>query len=129
MCLVFSCLLILPLTSCQFSTSPFAQATQNAGAIFAAARVTLNSVHTGKMTRAYATASFAGYLDALQGTRKRLLSAQNDPEQSERAHLLALYQAALPIIISPCLHAACNWQGQMATLKKAEEAFLEASSA
>lgn len=120
---------MLLLVSCQFSTSPFARATQNAGAIFAAARATLNSVHTGKMTRAYATASFAGYLDALQGTRQRLLSTQNGPERSERAHLLALYQAALPIIISPCLHAACNWQGQMATLKEAEEAFLEASSA
>lgn len=75
--LVFSCLLMLLLVGCQLSTSPFAQAIQNAGAIFAAARVTLNSVHTGKMTQVYATASFAGYLHALRGTRKRLLSAQN----------------------------------------------------
>src|SRR5690349_24982844 len=52
---------------CALAQSAFARTAGNAGAAFAAAAVTLRFAHEGKLTAAYARASFVNYRAELDG--------------------------------------------------------------
>ena len=119
-------ILLFMLTSCQFTQSPFAKTTGDAGAAFAAASTTLSYAHEGKITYAYAAASFVNYRSELDGLDQQLPSQQGAPDARIVQHLVALYKPAIQAVDSPCLAASCNWRAQVAVMNRASQAFLQA---
>ncbi|HLH63823.1 MAG TPA: hypothetical protein VKV20_19260 [Ktedonobacteraceae bacterium] len=119
--------LLLLLTSCQFTQSAFARTASNTGAGFAAASTTLSYMHQGKITYQYAVSSFVNFRSELDGLdRQQLLSQQGAPDMRAVQHLIDLYKPAIQAVDSPCLSTSCDWRGQVAALNKASEAFLQA---
>jgi hypothetical protein len=119
--------LLITLTSCQFTQSAFARTASNTGAAFAAASSTLSYMHQGKITYQYAVSSFVNFRSELDGLdRQQLLSQQGAPDMRTVQHLIDLYKPAIQAVDSPCLSAACDWRGQVAALNRASEAFLQA---
>ena len=118
--------LLLVLTSCQFTQSPFVRTVSNAGSEFAAASTTLSYAHTGKISTHYAQASFVNYQSQLGGLDQQLPAQQGAPDKQTIEHLLALYGPALRAVNQPCLDNSCNWQAQVAALNRASQAFLKA---
>lgn len=134
-CLTFSiygmCLLLvlLLISGCNFTQTPFIRMAGDAGGTFSAAATTLTYFHQGKLSRAYTLSSFASYESAVDGLDQQLSSQQGAPDRSTVQHLLALYRPALQVIQQPCLADSCDWQGQVTTLERASRAFVEASNA
>lgn len=119
--------LLFLLAGCQFNRTAFSRTVQSISATFAAARITLLYLHEGKVTRIYANTDFAGYAQHLQDVPRQLSPAPGGPTRSQIAQLLNIYWAAMPAIEHPCFRASCDWHEQIVTLKKAGDAFLEAS--
>ena len=119
-------LLLLTLTSCQFTQSPFAKTTGDAGAAFATASTTLSYAHEGKITYAYAASSFVNYSSELDGLDQQLPSQQGAPDVHIVGHLVALYKPAIQAVDSPCLAESCDWRTQVAAMNRASQAFLQA---
>ena len=106
-------LVLLTVTGCQLTQSAFSRTVGNAGAVFSAASTTLSYAHEGKITSAYAQASFVNYQSELDGLDQQL------PSQH-------LYRPAMQAVIQPCLEESCHWQAQVAALNRASQAFLMA---
>lgn len=123
-CLLF--IVLLTLTSCQFTQSAFAKTTGDAGAAFAAAATTLTYAHQGKITYAYAASSFVNYRNELNGLDQQLPSQNGAPDRGTVQHLIDLYRPAIRVVDSPCLSESCDWRTQVAVLNRASEAFLRA---
>ena len=119
-------LLLLTLTSCQFTQSPFAKTTGDAGAAFAAASTTLSYAHEGKITYAYAASSFVNYRKELDGLDQQLSSQQGAPDVRTVQRLIDLYKPAIRAVDSPCLNESCDWRTQIVVMNRASEAFLQA---
>ena len=119
-------ILLLIFTSCQFTQSPFAKTTGDAGAAFAAASTTLSYAHQGKITYAYAASSFVNYQSELAGLDQQLPSQQGAPNMRTVQHLIDLYKPAIQAVNFPCLSESCNWRTQITVLNRASEAFLQA---
>jgi hypothetical protein len=128
--LVCACVLVLLFSSgCQLTQSTFSRTTSNAAAAFAAAVATLNAVHEGKLTTAYARSSFLNYQSELQGLDQRLSSQSGTSDQRTVSHLLAVYRPAMLVVKQPCLTVSCNWHVQRGILEQAQDAFLQAGEA
>src|SRR2546423_13015448 len=69
-------LVLLTVTGCQLTQSAFSRTVGNAGAVFSAASTTLSYAHEGKITSAYAQASFVNYQSELDGLDQQLPSQQ-----------------------------------------------------
>lgn len=126
---VVSLLLLLALlliTGCQATQSGFARTANNAGGAFSAAAETLTYVHEGKLTPAYASASFDSYQSELSGLDQQLPSQNGAPNAQTIHQLLALYKSAMRAINQPCLENTCDWRGQVGALNGASKAFLKA---
>ena len=121
-------ILLLIVTGCQFTQAAFPRMASNAGSAFAAAAVTLAYTHAGKVTYAYAAASFVNYQSELDGLDQTLPSQNGTPDKRTIQHLLALYKVAIQAIDSPCLSNACDWRTQVDALTRTSKAFLEAGS-
>jgi len=67
-------LVLLTVTGCQLTQSAFSRTVGNAGAVFSAASTTLSYAHEGKITSAYAQASFVNYQSELDGLDQQLPS-------------------------------------------------------
>lgn len=120
-------LLLCTLAACTVTDTPFARTASNAGSAFAAAATTLSYAHEGKVTSRYAASSFANFQSELNGT-DQTLAAQNGTDRRTLQHLLALYDAAMRVIETPCLSNSCDWRVQLQALNSASEAFLKAGS-
>jgi hypothetical protein len=120
---------VISLTGCQLTQSAFAQSASKAGASFAAAEETLRYAHDGRITTAYAAASFVNYRSELEGLDTQLPSSQGAPNHAQITRLLSLYTRAMAVVEHPCLEGGCDWQGQVDALEAASRAFLKASSA
>lgn len=125
-CFLLPILLLLTLTSCQFTQSAFAKTTGDAGVAFAAASTTLSYAHEGKITYAYASSSFVNYQSELDGLNQQLPAQQGAPDAHTVEHLIALYMPAIRAVDSPCLSVSCDWRTQIAALNRASQAFLQA---
>jgi len=124
-----ACVVVLLMTSgCQLTQSAFVQTTSNAGAAFAAAVITLNDVHEGKLTRAYAHSSFLNYQSELQGLDQQLSAQPDAPNRRTVRQLLAVYRPAMQVVKQPCLDVSCDWHAQLSTLEHARDAFLQAGA-
>jgi L-aminopeptidase/D-esterase-like protein len=119
-------ILLLIVTGCQFTQAAFPRMASNAGSAFAAAVTTLAYAHEGKLTYAYAAASFVNYQSELDGLDQALPSQNGAPDKGTVQHLLNLYKEAIKAVDSPCLNNSCNWQTQVNALNRASKAFLEA---
>src|SRR2546427_8606702 len=116
-------LVLLTVTGCQLTQSAFSRTVGNAGAVFSAASTTLSYAHEGKITSAYAQASFVNYQSELDGLDQQLPSQQGAPDKRTVQHLLDLYRPAIQAVIQSCLEESCHWQAQGAAFKPANQAF------
>lgn len=119
--------LLVGLTGCRFTKSAFANEADKAGSQFAAAAATLDYLHDGKLTRAYAKASFVSYEQNLQGLAERLSAASGAPEEAELQSLLQAVRPAEAAVSDPCLDPTCDWASQLAALGQASDALLKAA--
>ena len=120
---------LMMLTGCQFTQTAFSKTTSNAGAAFSAAATTFEYAHQGKLTIAYARASFVSFKSQLSGLDQQLPSQQGAPDTHSVQHLLQLYQVAMQVVKQPCWSASCNWHTQLAALQQASQAFTKAGNA
>jgi hypothetical protein len=118
---------------CALAQSAFARTAGNAGAAFAAAAVTLRFAHEGKLTAAYARASFVNYRAELDGLDAQLPTQDGAPDARTLRRLLDLARPALRAVDAPCLDtrvdAGCDWRGQVAAMQRASAALLKAGGA
>jgi L-aminopeptidase/D-esterase-like protein len=119
-------ILLLLVTGCQFTQAAFPRMASNAGSGFAAAATTLASAHAGKVTYAYAAASFVNYQSELDGLDQTLPSQSGAPDKRTVQHLIGLYKVAIKAVDSPCLSNSCDWRTQVDALNRTSKAFLEA---
>jgi hypothetical protein len=122
-------LLILTISACSLTQSPFVQTVDGAGGTFSAAATTLTYFHQGKLSRAYTISSFASYESQLDGLDQQLPTQQGADNQATVKRLLALYRPAMQVVQRPCLESSCDWRGQVTTLERASKAFVEVSEA
>ncbi len=125
-CTLILVLLVFLTAGCQLAQSAFVKTTNNAGAAFSAASLTLSYAHQGKVTAAYARAAFANYQSELSGLDQQLPSQSGAPDAASVQQLLRLSNPAMQAINQPCLDASCDWRSQLAALTRASEAFLKA---
>ena len=118
-------ILLLIVTGCQFQQAAFPRMASNAGSAFAAAATTLAYAHEGKVTYAYAAASFVNYQSELDGLDQTLPSQSGAPDKHAVQHLLNLYKVAIKAVDSPCLSNSCDWRIQVDALNRTSKAFLE----
>ncbi|HZU03804.1 MAG TPA: hypothetical protein VFA10_29335 [Ktedonobacteraceae bacterium] len=118
-------LLMMMVTGCQFTQAAFPRMASNAGSAFAAAATTLAYAHAGKVTYAYAAASFVNYQSELDGLDQTLPSQSGAPDKDTIQHLLNLYKVAIKAVDSPCLSNSCDWRTQVDALNRTSKAFLE----
>ena len=83
-------ILLLIVTGCQFQQAAFPRMASNAGSAFAAAATTLAYAHEGKVTYAYAAASFVNYQSELDGLDQTLPFQNGTPDKRTIQHLLDL---------------------------------------
>lgn len=121
-------LLILPLAlaGCALTQSPFARNAGDTGSSFAAAATTLAYAHEGKLTTAYARASFVNYQSELAGVGQQFSSLAGSPGGKTVRRLVRAYHTAEQAVQHPCLGSGCNWRGQVAALNRASKAFVKA---
>ena len=116
----------LALSGCAMVRSVFATQAGSAGDELAAAAVTLNYVHEGRITRPYARSAIANYRELLLNFEPKLRQAKGAPSGAEVDRLVAVYLTAVPALEAPCLDDDCDWQGQAATLEAAAAVLREA---
>lgn len=126
--LVVSCLLA-GMGCSMLTQSPFARTASDTGATFAAAATTLRYAHEGKLTRAYACASFVNYRSQIGGLDQQLPAQAGAPDAQTVRRLLDLAGPAQQALEQPCLADDCDWRAQVAALQRASEAFRRASEA
>lgn len=105
----------------------FAQTAGDAASSLSVAATTLALVHHDELTKEYAQGTFALLEEALGGVAARLPTLDGRPDQQEVERLTSLFEAAMPAVKDPCLEDDCPWQGQHDALKRASDAFDEAS--
>src|SRR5947209_14694496 len=111
-------ILLLIVTGCQFTQAAFPRTASNAGSAFAAAATTLAYAHAGKVTYAYAAASFVNYQSELDGLDQMLPAQKGAPDKHTVQHLLALYKVAIQAVDAPCLSNSCDWRTQVDALNR-----------
>jgi hypothetical protein len=118
-------ILLLPVTGCQFTQAVFPRMASSAGSAFAAAATTLDYAHAGKLTYAYAAASFVNYQSELDGLDQTLPFQSGAPDKRTVQRLIDLYKVAIKAVDSPCLSNSCDWRSQVDALNRTSKAFLE----
>jgi len=116
----------LALSGCAMVRSVFATQAGSAGDELAAAAVTLQYVHEGRITKPYARSAIANYRELLLNFEPKLRQAKGAPSGAEVDRLVAVYRAAVPALDAPCLDDGCDWQGQAAMLEAAAVTLSEA---
>src|SRR2546421_10298781 len=117
-------LVLLTVTGCQLTQSAFSRTVGNAGAVFSAASTTLSYAHEGKITSAYAQASFVNYQSELDGLDQQLPSQQGAPDKRTVQHLLDLYRPAIQAVIQPGLEESMHLQAAVCGFERASRALL-----
>jgi hypothetical protein len=117
--LVFATAVGLP--GCAATPSAFAQRADEAGETLAAAAATLDYARHGKLTAAYARASYVGYREQLRGLPGELSTLDGAPDQALVAQLVALFNAAQPALRDPCLSDDCDGRAQLVALQQASQ--------
>ena len=113
--------------ACSWAQSDFAKKASDAESTLAAAETTLRLRHEARLTLAYARGSFVNYRDALQGLEEELPTLPGAPPGGTVEKLAAVFREAERAIAEPCLDNECDWESQVASLKRAKDAFAAAA--
>ena len=127
MVLALPLLLAFALSGCSMTQSAFDQTAGNGAAGLAAAATTLRYLHEGKLTTAYARASFVNFASNLSGLDSQLGALQGAPDRRTVRRLVALTRQAERAVMRPCIDGPCDWRGQVTALSRASAALLKAS--
>lgn len=119
--------LLLALGGCSMTQSAFDQTASNGAAGLAAAATTLAYVHEGKLTSAYARASFVNFATNLNGLDSQLGGQHGAPDRRTVRRLVALTKQAERAAMHPCIDGPCDWRAQVTAISRASAALLKAS--
>lgn len=120
-------LLLFALSGCSATQSAFDKTAGNAASELAAAATTLEYLHQGKLTVAYARSSFVNFANNVRGVGSQLAGLQGAPPPATVRRLAALYRQAELAVRRPCLEGSCNWRVQVTALNHASAALIKAS--
>lgn len=120
-------LLVVLVTGCDYAQTPFVRSAGEIGSTLAASALTIEYAHTGKMPEQYASASLLIYREKLASSAPSLGSLGGAPGQPSLDRLMALLEQARTAVAHPCLGSDCDWQAQVATIRQASGAFVQAS--
>jgi hypothetical protein len=109
------------------SETPFARQASDAASSISAAATTLEYLHAGKLDTRYATSSLDIYREMLQKIAPELPGQGGAPDESTLRPVLDTVRQAQDVLDDPCLTETCDWQGQIDTLHRAQQALLEVS--
>jgi len=107
--------------------SAFATRADEAGGEFAAAAFTLQAAHEGKLTSAYANATFVNYASFVRNLDQDLTKASGAPDAATLSQLVVLSRQAQEAVTQPCLADSCNWQQQVVVLRETSKALRSAA--
>jgi hypothetical protein len=126
----FAAALLILLAACSpstYSETPFVRQASDAASAIAAAATTLEYVHTGKLDTRYATSSLDIYREMLRKIIPKLPDQGGAPDDATLQPVLDTVRQAQDVLDDPCLNDSCDWQGQVNTLRQAQQALLEVS--
>jgi hypothetical protein len=125
--LAAACLVIV---GCSVMThTPFQRTAREAAGTLAAAAETLTAVQEGRLTEAYARASFVSFAEAVRGVGEQLPSEEGAPRTGTTEHLGRELQEVERLLQAPCLeNPGCDASAQIRQLKAVSEDLLQASS-
>jgi hypothetical protein len=121
--------LLIAASGCSLTQTEFAQRTDEAAAVMAGAATVLAFAHEQRITGAYARATLASYAPQLEGLDRELAGLKGAPDPAAVRQLVELSRPAREAVDQPCLDEACDWRGQVEALRRAVEAFKQASGA
>ncbi len=109
--------------------TPFQRAATEAAGTLAAAAQTLTAVQEGRLTEAYARASFVSFAEAVRGVGEQLPSEDGAPGTGTTEHLRRELQEVERLLQAPCLKGpGCDAPAQIRQLKAVSGDLLQASS-
>ena len=119
----------LALVGCSGLTqTPFQRSADAAAGTLAAAAETLNENREGRLTEAYARASFVSFAEALRGVGEQLPRQEGAPEAGTAQQLAQELRDTQPLLEAPCLSSSgCDASAQIRQLKAVSEDLLLAS--
>ena len=120
----------LVLVGCSGITqTAFQRTAREAAGTLAAAAETLTAVQEGRLTEAYARASFVSFAETVQGVGEELPSMDGAPETGTTDRLGRELHDVELLLRDPCLESAgCDASAQIRQLKAVSEDLLRASS-
>ena len=120
----------LVLVGCSGLTrTPFQRAATEAAGTLAAAAETLTAVQEGRLTEAYARASFVSFAEAVRGVGEQLQSEDGAPWTGTTEHLGRELQEVERLLQAPCLEGrGCDASAQIRQLKAVSQDLVQASS-
>jgi hypothetical protein len=125
--LAAACLLLVACAG--MTRTPFQRTASEAAGTLAAAAETLTAVQEGRLTEAYARASFVSFAEAVQGVGEQLPSEDGAPGTGTTEHLGRELQEVERLLQAPCLEGpGCDASAQIRHLKAVSEDLLQASS-
>ncbi|MDP9224937.1 MAG: hypothetical protein M3P18_14055 [Actinomycetota bacterium] len=108
------------------SQTPFQRTAGGAAGTLAAAAETLTEHREGRLTEAYARASFVSFAEALRGVREQLPSEEGAPGTAKQ--LGRELEEIEPLLEAPCLKSSgCDPSAQIQQLSAVSEDLLQAS--
>jgi len=119
----------LALVGCSGLTqTPFQRSADAAAGTLAAAAETLNENREGRLTEAYARASFVSFAEALRGVGEQLPRQEGAPAAGTAQQLGQELRDTQPLLEAPCLSSSgCDASAQIRQLKAVSEDLLLAS--
>jgi hypothetical protein len=116
------------LSACTAMTqTPFQRMAGDAGGVLAASAETLTALNEGRLTDAYARASFVLYREALSGLATELPQQDGAPSESVTRELASRLADAERLVAAPCLTGSCDRMAQATTLREVSDTLLRAA--
>lgn len=110
------------------SQTPFQRLAGEAAGTLAAAAETLTEHREGRLSEAYARASFVSFAEALRGVGEQLPREEGAPGTESAQRLGQELQQTEPLLEAPCLASSgCDASTQIRQLKAVSEDMLQAS--
>jgi hypothetical protein len=124
--LAAACLLLVACAG--MTRTPFQRTASEAAGTLAAAAETLTAVQEGRLTEAYARASFVSFAEAVQGVGEQLPSEDGSPGSGTTLRLGRELQEVELLLRAPCLHSpGCDASAQIRQLQAVGEDLLQTS--
>ena len=124
--LAAACLTLVGCSS--VSQTPFQRAAGAAAGTLAAAAETLTEYREGRLTEAYARASFVSFAEALRGVGEQLPSEEGAPATGTSQQVGQELRNTEPLLEAPCLASSgCDASAQIRELSAVSDHLLKVS--